>query len=346
MQLDPTEIRKILVVRLRSIGDTVLSTPTLIALRKSFPNARIDVLLEDWVAPVLSDFDAINSVVSVKNSLKDKILKAFLIRRRKYDLAINLHGGSTSTLLTRATGAKIRVGYQEHRYSTLYTHPVHSSAEFWGRVPTHSAEQQMALAGSIGAEVSSEIKSRLTLNKRAEESILDKLGITLNNKPLALIHPVAAFETKQWYAGGFSAVVDFLWESGFQVILVGTPNEASVLKKVKVASHSELTILTGLTLPEITALAAHSKVFIGNDSGIAHIAAAVGTPSVVIFGSSNRNHWYPWTNAPYSIVYEKYDCQPCAGYVCTEFDEPKCIYSVKPRDVLVAVRKVLSGVAQ
>ena len=90
-----------------------------------------------------------------------------------------------------------------------------------------------------------------------------------------------------------------------------------------------------------SALATRAKIFVGNDSGIAHIAAAVKTPSVVIFGSSNRNHWRPWTDAPNEIVYEEFACQPCAGYVCEEFGEPKCILSVKTENVIEAIENVL-----
>ena len=79
----------------------------------------------------------------------------------------------------------------------------------------------------------------------------------------------------------------------------------------------------------------------GNDSGIAHIAAAVATPSVVIFGSSNRDHWRPWTDAPNEIVFEPFSCQPCPGYECKEFGEPRCILSVKPGAVFDAIERVL-----
>ena len=84
-----------------------------------------------------------------------------------------------------------------------------------------------------------------------------------------------------------------------------------------------------------------AEIFVGNDSGIAHIAAAVETPGVVIFGSSNINHWRPWTNAHYEIAYKKLPCQPCAGYFCKEFDAPECILSVDVKSVLEKIDKVL-----
>jgi ADP-heptose:LPS heptosyltransferase len=93
-----------------------------------------------------------------------------------------------------------------------------------------------------------------------------------------------------------------------------------------------------LSLPEVTALAARSQLFVGNDSGIAHIAAAVGTPSVVIFGSSNIAHWRPWNSAPAEVVFEEMPCQPCHGYFCEKFAQPECILRVpvtesRPRSI-------------
>jgi len=96
-------------------------------------------------------------------------------------------------------------------------------------------------------------------------------------------------------------------------------------------------------LPEVTALAARSRLFVGNDSGIAHIAAAVRTPSVVIFGSSNVAHWRPWTNAPAEVVREEMPCAPCPGYTCSEFDVPQCIRRVSVERVNEAIERVLGS---
>jgi ADP-heptose:LPS heptosyltransferase len=157
----------------------------------------------------------------------------------------------------------------------------------------------------------------------------------------ALLHPVAAFDTKQWATENFARIAEFLDKRNFSVVAVATPKERYVLENLKKLSP-QVSILTfdDLSLPEIAALAAKAKIFVGNDSGIAHIAAAVQTPSVVIFGSSNVHHWRPWTNAPNEIVYETLSCQPCAGYFCKEFGEPKCIHGVKVERVIEAIEKI------
>jgi len=99
--------------------------------------------------------------------------------------------------------------------------------------------------------------------------------------------------------------------------------------------------MSDLALPEITALLARARLFVGNDSGIAHIAAAVTTPSVVIFGSSNRAHWSPWAKGPAEMVFDEMDCQPCHGYFCEKFEQAECISRVPVERVAAAIERVL-----
>ena len=209
-------------------------------------------------------------------------------------------------------------------------------SDFWGQEHTHSAEQQLALLGFVGIPVEDKPKSRLFVNQ------IPNSKFQIPNSKFALIHPAAAFDTKQWATENFARTAEFLYEKGYQIVAAATPQERAVLENLKRFSKVPIITFDNLsTLPEITSLASRAAIFIGNDSGIAHIAAAVQTPSVVIFGSSNINNWQPWTNAPHEIVYEKLPCQPCAGYFCKEFDAPKCILSVEVESVLQKIEKVL-----
>jgi len=331
-QINWQNVKRVLVVRLRSIGDTVLSTPSLIALRRFLPDAQIDILLEDWVAPVLEDFDAVDNVLTVsRKSKKSRFETARQIRRNQYDVAFNLHGGTTATFFVRVSGAKHRIGFSHYSYKFLYNHLLSSSVDFWQTKILHSAEQQLALLGFVGVPVEDKPKSRL--------GIISDFKFQISN--YALIHPVAAFDTKQWATENFARIAEFLHEKGLQIVAVATKKEREVLENLKKISKVPILTFDDLILPEITALASRAEIFVGNDSGIAHIAAAVQTPSVVIFGSSNINHWRPWTDAPNEIVYEKLPCQPCAGYFCKEFDAPKCILSVKTESVIEAIEKIL-----
>src|SRR5687768_676289 len=116
-------VRRVLVVRLRSIGDTVLATPSLYALRRFLPGAQIDVLLESWVAPVLEGLDSIDNVITVeRGSTASRARVVARLRSARYDVAYNLHGGTTATILMRAAGVKHRVGYSSYQYSRLLNH--------------------------------------------------------------------------------------------------------------------------------------------------------------------------------------------------------------------------------
>lgn len=339
MPIDWKNVDRVLVIRLRSIGDTVLATPSLIALRRFLPDARIDVLLEDWVAPVLENFDAVDNVLTFGKDAKSKLKTAREIRRNKYDVVFNLHGGTTSTFFTKASGAKHRIGFSTYQYSLLYNHRLPSPIDFWNQKTLHSAEQQLALLGFVGVPVEDKPKTKLYVSESAREKINSKLK-TQNSK-LALLHPVAAFDTKQWATENFARVAEFLSEKDFEIVAVATKNEREVLENLQKLSNTAIQIFDDLSLPEITALASEAELFVGNDSGIAHIAAAVQTPSVVIFGSSNRDHWRPWTDAPHEIVFENLPCQPCAGYFCKEFAEPACIKRISVESVIKAIEKVI-----
>ncbi len=350
MNIDWENINRILVVRLRSIGDTVLATPSLVALRRFLPNAQIDILLEDWVAPLLEDSDLIDNIICVpnKNSLpvnKDKmsakdllifrLLLAWALWETKYDVAINLHGGTTATFFVRASGAKYRVGYKNYQYNFLYTHLAPDSKHFWRQEQIQSAEHQLALLGSVGIPVLDKPKSRLPVTQSARNSIKKKLAEAEIQDPrskIALLHPAAAFNSKQWATEKFARVAEFLSRRGFSPVAVAAPSEHAILEKLKQNARVPITTFDNLSLPEITALAARAQIFIGNDSGIAHIAAAVDTPSVVIFGSSNVPHWRPWTNASNEVVRSK-----------TGSNKEEFIKQIAVENVIEAVEKVLSS---
>ena len=298
---DWSGVRSVLVVRLRSIGDTVLATPTLAALRRHLPAARIDVLLEDWVAPLLEGSKDVDRVVTVRRkSQSSRFAAARELRAARYDVVYNLHGGSTAALLTRATGAPHRVGYASYSYAALHNHLAPPSSALWGREKTHSAEQQLALAGWTGVPVTDRPPSRLAVTPESAARVEERLRAAglADGTAFALLHPAAAFDTKTWAAANFARVVEHLAARGLASVAVAAPNESKVVEELRTQSRAAVVSFTDLSLPELSALAARASLFVGNDSGVAHMAAAVGAPSVVVFGSSNVTNWRPWTAAP------------------------------------------------
>jgi ADP-heptose:LPS heptosyltransferase len=340
---DWNEIRKVLLIRLRSIGDTVLATPSIQALKRFLPHAEIDILVEDWVAPVLTGHESINQIITLeRSSLRARARTAHEVRARHYDVVYNLHGGTTATFLTRATGARHRVGYASYQYASLHNHQAPSPLLLWGQEKTHSVEQQLALLGWTGVPVTDRPRTKLALTPEAHAAINQRLeSAGLIDRKFALLHPAAAFATKQWAAKNFARVVEFLAERNIPTVAIAGPTEGDVLNELVTESGARVVVFD-LPLPEVTALAARSYLFVGNDSGIAHIAAAAGTRCVVIFGSSNIAHWRPWNSAPAEVIFEEMPCQPCHGYFCEKFPEPECILRVPVGRVTAAIERLLT----
>lgn len=340
-------VERVLVVRLRSIGDTVLATPSLFALKRFLPHATIDILVEDWVAPLLESHPDIDNVITVrKGHAASRALVARRLRANRYDVVYNFHGGTTATLLTRATGARHRVGFETYQYARLHNHLAPSSSALWRREKTHSAEQQLALLGWTGVPVSDRPRTRLPVTPEAGAAVTAKLvKAGLNDKPFVVVHPAAAFATKQWAARNFGQVARELSGQGLPVVVITTPSQTETVAELQRHAATPVVSFNDLSLPEVTALLVHARLFVGNDSGIAHMAAAVETPAVVIFGSSNTAHWRPWvSDAPGSaaeIVFEEMDCQPCHGYFCEKFAQPECILRVPVNRVMAAIERVL-----
>lgn len=340
---DWESVKRVLVVRLRSIGDTVLATPSLFALKRFLPDAQIDILVEDWVAPLLTDHPNVdNLIVLERGGFMTRARIARELRAERYDVAYNLHGGTTATFLTRASGARHRVGFKTYQYAKLHTTLAPSPLLLWGQQKTHSVEQQLALLGWTGVPVSDKPRTQLGLPPAAVESVNQQLANAgLADRQIALIHPAAAFETKRWATENFARVAEFVAERGLAPVAIAAPNELGIIDTL--LNEASVHVLSlELSLPEVTALAARSRLFIGNDSGIAHIAAAVGTPSVVVFGSSNVAHWRPWNRAKAEVVFEQMPCQPCHGYFCEKFPQPECILRVPVTSVAAAIERCLN----
>ena len=231
---DWSEVRKVLLVRLRSIGDTVLATPSVFALKRFLPNVTVDVLVEDWVAPLLSNHPHVDNVIVLeRGGFMTRARVARELRAANYDVVYNLHGGTTATFLTRATGARHRVGFKSYQYAQLHNHQAPSPLMLWGQQKTHSVEQQLALLGWTGVPVTDRPRTEFGISGESRaivEKLLAESG--LNDRKIALIHPAAAFATKQWATEHFARVAEFLSDRGFAPVAIAAPNERALLEKL------------------------------------------------------------------------------------------------------------------
>lgn len=288
-----------LLVRLRSIGDTVLMTPCMTALKRWRPEIHVDVALEPFCAPLLEHHPDVRRVVSVNRSTAGRLLSAAGLARTGYDLAVNLNGGSTAALLAIASRAPVRVGFAGYRFPWLANCRVTSSHDVWKRTNVHTVEHQLALIAGMGVPVDEVPPTSLRCDDGAMQRVLGRLATrSIPVEAFAVLHAEASLPAKRWPAVRFAELATrLLRQRGLHAVVIG--QDAGIVAR---AAGPDGVPMADLTLAETMALIARSSLFVGNDSGPAHIAAAFGRPLVVIFGPSNVELWRPWTLGPWRAV--------------------------------------------
>jgi ADP-heptose:LPS heptosyltransferase len=282
-------------------------TPCLAAIKRWRADMKISVLSEPLSAPLLEDHPLVDELIVVKESLASRAQIIGHLRRKQFDIAFNLHGGTTATVIARLTGARWQVGFAGHRWTRLLSHRAPSPDAILGRSRIHSVEQQLALLHWSGVPWPENPELNLSVSPEAEEKANARLSqIGLPHSPFAVIAPSAAMESKRWAEAGFSSVADHLSKRwNLPCVVIAGPGEETRAEEVSQKARSCPPVLAHLSLKELMAVIEMSRLFVGNDSGPAHIAAAFNRRIVVIFGSSNPAVWHPWTDAPHRVVCAK-----------------------------------------
>lgn len=338
---------RLLVIRLKSLGDALLTTPALRALKQWRPDLRLSVLLYPPFAGVLAGNPDVEEVMVLNPQGLAAPLEAARalarVRRRRFAACFNLHGGTLSALLTRASGVRHRVGFRHFRFRWAYTATAEARAVF-GRNRLHAVENQMALFYFAGLPQGEIPPLQIFPQTAAGQAVAQKLaarGVHPGTR-YALLQPTANFFTKEWPFERYAALARYLEEQhGLAPVFTCGPGEGAKLEAVARAYGKALARLDPLSVPELVAAIAGAVLFIGNDSGPTHIAAALGRPLVVLFGSSDSTAWSPW-RAPHILVQNYYPCNPCRGDRCYAFAEPECILSITPEQVRAAVDRALA----
>ena len=341
---------RILFIRLRSLGDTVLSTPLYSALKAWQPDLRLSVLVEKPYDEILQNHPDVDQVISIATNSGGR-LASFLsrvsalkrIRSESFDCCINLHGGSTSAWFTGLSRARYRVGLQSFRFAACYNVHIQQSTPNSVQGKLHTIEYQMDWLRSLGMPRGETPPSKVVPDPELEQQVTDTLaraGVE-PGKVYCVVQPTSKFYTKEWTAEGFAEIVDYLQVPlGFQVVLTGGLGEELKLRKVAELCQRRPVVIEKISISELLWVIRKAKMFVGNDSGPTHIAAALNIPTVVLFGSSDSAVWYPW-KSPHRIVQNPFECNPCPGYRCLVFDEPKCILSITSHQVKAAIEALL-----
>ena len=316
----------VLVLRLRSLGDAVLTTPALELLRRARPDLEVWAALDEPLAELYQDHPALAGVIPMRRGdLPAMVRSARAVRPR---LCLNFHGGSSSAWTALLSGARWRAGFGHYRRGFVYNVKIPRAQEILGRpsnAPVHTAEHLASAVFHLGAPVAEIPRASLAA------------GPPPFRGSYAVLHIAAAYETKRWDEGRFLSVARHVeYRHGLEPVFLAGPGEDHLL-----AAFPKHRRMYGLGAAELKSLLAGARLFVGNDSGPAHVAAAFGVPSAVIFGSSNSAVWRPW-KTPHEVIETSWDCKPCPGDRCYAFDQPRCILSVSVEAVVAAVDRLLA----
>jgi heptosyltransferase III len=264
---------RVSVIRLRSLGDCVLTTPALALLKAHRPDLHIQIVVEPRFASVFegnSDVDEISVDLGLASGTR--------VNRNRANLVLNLHGGTRSMMMTLASGAQYRAGFGHHRYSFVYSHKIPRAQEILGMErPVHTAEHLASAMFWLGVP-----RQEIPRAKLVAASSPKDLG------SYVVIHPFASLPEKTWPAERFIEVARHLRETnGLEPVFLAGPMDDT-------APFSEFHVWRNAPLADVKSLMSGASLFVGNDSGPAHVAAAFGVPVIVLFGPSNPVTWAPW----------------------------------------------------
>ena len=376
-------IKKILVIKFRHIGDVLLTVPTIRALKETFSDASVSVLVNSGTEEVLSGNPIINELMVFDRAIKDlPIIKRYIeeamflkkIRTKGFNMTVDLTGGDRSAVLSFLSGARYRLaadlgrkGFIGKKY--LYTHLANIDRQ------KHIVLQNLDVVKRFGITTDN-TNVDFFVPEEIKQSIKKTLvenGITEKDK-IVHVHPTSRWLFKCWKDEYMAEIISWLIDKGVKVVVTSAPDKREmdkakrilslVLKKhtevkkmrsyedknfstsqplnflTSQTSDSNLIYLCGKTsIKQLAAVSEASDLFIGVDSAPMHIAAAVGTPVIALFGPTGKE-WMPYCKG--NIVISKdMPCKPCKKGMCEGIELRDCMTAIKPDDVKEAVNKIL-----
>ena len=349
---------KILLVRLRLIGDVVFTTPLVRALRRTYPDAHLTYVVEPMAAPVVRDNPHLDAVVVVpkRSGLarwRDDLSCARRLRADRFDIAIDLHGGPRGAWLTWASGAAVRIGYRMAGHSWMYTHVIERADDL---LPRHSVVKQWDLLAPLGIGACEPARDAVEMPADAEADariarVLRDAGVGPLH-PLIVLHVSAGNPFRRWPPDAFTAVVVELArrDPARRFMVTSGPSDAGAAHATVEGARGRLgaaatTVSHGqFGVGELRALAARAAVYIGGDSGPLHIAATTQTPIVALFGPTLAERSMPWRDPRWfaeAIDVGSLPCRPCHQRTCQPGDF-RCLTRIAPDRVVAAAERALA----
>jgi heptosyltransferase-2 len=346
VQSSQEEFKRILIVRTDRIGDVLLSTPVIKALRDGNPSAYISMMVSPYTKDIVEGNPYLDEVIIYDKESKHKSWQASFkfalnLKKKKFDLSLILHPTNRVHLVTYFAGIPKRIGY-DRKFGFLLTDRVKHTKQLGEK---HELEYSLDLVRYLGIEPKD--KNMFMPIKPDSEKWIEELfkqeGINKSDKLLA-IHPGASCPSKIWPNERFAEVADRLVEKyGFKVFVIAGPKDISLADNVLKHMHRSACNLAGkISVSQLASILKRCQLFISNDSGPVHIASAVGTPVISIFGRNQKglspNRWGP-VGKKDKILHKEVGCIECLAHNCNK--EFACLKAITVDDVLKVADEIL-----
>ncbi|MEA3280294.1 MAG: lipopolysaccharide heptosyltransferase II [Thermodesulfobacteriota bacterium] len=343
--LNLRNIKRLLIRSTNWIGDAVMTTPAIRAIRKNFPNAEISILAKPWVAPLFESSPYVDNLLIYDSAGKHKGLAGKLrlareLKKYRFDAAILLQNAIEAAIIAFFAGIPCRIGYNTDARGFLLTHPVPCTPQI---KKIHQTGYYLGILQGVGLKTDG-LELDLVVDKKYQKrsaEILEEHGIS-RKEMLVGINPSATFgPAKQWFPERYAALSDKIHEVfGARILLFGGPGDRELGARIsRMMQHPPVDLCGKTDLEEALALINMCNLFITNDSGLMHVAAALDVPLIAIFGSTNSVTTGPQSQRS-KIVRVPIKCSPCLKPECPE-GHLKCMDQIDVDMVFEAVRKIL-----
>ena len=346
-------VKKILVMKFRHIGDVLLIVPVIRALKETFPDASVTVLVNRGTEDVLAGNPLIDELVTLERRVKElSVVERYIneirfikkIRSKGFDMTVDLTGGDRAAILSCVSGAGYRLGWKSGKgfigKKYCHTHPVAPQS---GR---HMVLQNLEIVNQYGidtADLSVDFqipeKERLAIKETLREYNIRE------DDTIVHIHPTSKWLFKCWKDEYMAEIIAWIVGQGMKVVLTSAPEKNEIEKVKKIlslipglqAADPGIIDLSGKTsIKGLAAISEISDLFIGVDSAPMHIAAAVKTPVIALFGPTDENIWGPY-GMDHVVIAKNLPCKPCKKGMCEGIQLRECMRAIKPDDVKEAV---------
>ena len=337
-----SDYRHILFIKPSSLGDIIHAMPACAAIRRAYPKARLTWLVKRQWAGLVDRIDGVDRVWPVESTLKGWLSQVSPLRAERFDLAVDLQGLFRSAAIGWLGGSSLLVGFANGRegspwfYSRLVPVP---------QLEMHAVDRYLLVAKAVGAVESGAPEFRFRIPQTDYEEVdrlLSRSGVTPEMSWVAM-NVSARWPTKRWPAASFAEVADRLQQEGCgAVVMIGGPDERADVAAVNGMMKTPAIDLAGTTtVGLLPALLSRASLLITNDSGPMHVAAAVSTPVVALFGPTSAVRTGP-CGVGHRVLATEISCRPCLSRTCHNPVQLECLTRISHEQVFVAVRDQLA----